>query len=53
MSGKKLLGIYLPVDLIKRLKVFVASNFTKYKNVSEVSEKAIEEFLKNNDKPPD
>lgn len=50
MNGKKLLGIYLPAELIKRIKVFVANNFPHYKNVSAVTEEAIEKFLNDKEK---
>lgn len=46
--GKKLIGIYLPVELIERLKKYVKLLFLntgKEVNQSEVVEKALTEYL--------
>lgn len=42
---KKLIGIYLPIETIRNLKVFAANHF---RSVSEVAEQAIKEWLKKN-----
>ena len=48
MTGKKkLVGIYLTLETLKRLKLFAAEKFT---SVSEIVEKAVREFLDKNNK---
>lgn len=46
---KKLVGIYLTLETLKRLKVYAASKLT---SVSDVVEKAIKEFLDKKEKDP-
>jgi len=46
MTGKKkLVGIYLTIETLKRLKIFAAERFA---SVSEIVEKAVKEFLDRN-----
>jgi hypothetical protein len=50
---KKLVGAYLPISLISRLKIFVFEHYTKHgipKNQSEVIEEAVTEFLDKKEK---
>lgn len=50
MAGKKLIGIYLPKELITRLKKFIMQHYLKTgeeKSQSEVVEEALKEFLDN------
>ncbi len=45
---KKLIGIYLPISLIKRLKSFISKLYIGKgveKNQSEIAEEAITEYL--------
>jgi len=42
MSDKKLVGIYLTIETLRRLKIYAAGKFV---SVSEVMEKAVWEFL--------
>lgn len=44
---KKLVGVYLPVSLIARLKVFISKLYIKgkEKNQSQIAEEAIREYL--------
>lgn len=44
---KKLIGIYLPVETLRKLKVFAAQKFL---SVSVVVEEAVKEFLKKENK---
>lgn len=46
MKEKKLQGIYLTIETIKRLKVYAAKQLM---SISEVVEKAIKEFLNKNE----
>ena len=51
-NDKKLVGIYLPGELITRLKVYIFENFTKKsipKSQSEVVEDALMEYLDKNE----
>lgn len=45
---KKLVGVYLPISLIARLKAFISKLYLEKgteKNQSEIAEEAIEEYL--------
>jgi metal-responsive CopG/Arc/MetJ family transcriptional regulator len=47
-SNKKLVGIYLTLETLKRLRMYAAKKFV---SLSEVVENAVKEFLdRNNDK---
>jgi hypothetical protein len=51
-DGKKLIGIYLPIKLIMRLKVFIFEQFTKKsisKSQSDIIEDALTDYLDNNE----
>lgn len=43
MGKKKLIGIYLPLELVKKLKVYAAE---KGRSVSSVVEQALKDFFK-------
>ncbi len=48
MNKKKLVGVYLPVSLIIRLKTFIFKRYTKAgidKSQSEVIEEAVTQYL--------
>lgn len=45
MGDKKLVGIYLTMETLKRLKIFAAEKLT---SVSEIAERAVNEFLDRN-----
>lgn len=53
MSGKKkLVGVYLPVSLVEKLKIFISKLYLEKgveKSQSEIVEEAIEEYLSRNE----
>lgn len=53
MAGKKLIGVYLPLSLITRLKIFIFDKYTRHgtdKTQSEVVEEAVTEYLDRKEK---
>ena len=53
MGGKKLIGVYLPLSLITRLKIFIFDKYTRHgtdKTQSEVVDEAVTEYLDRKEK---